>query len=192
MVAHRRRYGDPARRGDALEPRGHVHAVAKYVVAFHDDVAEIDADTEFDAPRLRHVNVAFAHLALDIGGAGHRVHDARELHQHAVAGQLDDAAPMLGDLRVDQLAAVRLEGRERGALVGPHQAAVADDVGSQDRGQATFHAALAPVQTERSLSPNLASPRYPTKGSRPATARLPGATADPASSRLHPSTFPLS
>ena len=40
----------------------------------------------------RNVGVALAHLALDFGGAGDRIHDARELHQHAVAGQLDDAA----------------------------------------------------------------------------------------------------
>ena len=90
--------------GDALEPRRHVDAVAEDVVALDDDVAEIDADAEFDAAVLRHVGVALAHPALDFGGAGDRVHDARELHQHAVAGQLDDAPLMLGDLGVDQLA----------------------------------------------------------------------------------------
>ena len=105
MVAHRAGDGDAARPGDALEPRRDVDAVAEDVVALDDDVAEIDADAELDAAVLRHVGVALAHPALDLGGAGDGVHDARELDQHAVAGELDDAALMLGDLGVDQLVA---------------------------------------------------------------------------------------
>ena len=81
-----------------------------------------------------------SHLALDVGRARDRVHDARELHQHAVAGELDDAAPVLGDLGVDQFLAMRLERRERGGLVYAHEAAVADHVRSQDSGQTAFHA----------------------------------------------------
>jgi hypothetical protein len=41
--------------------------------------------------------------------ASDRVDDAREPHQHAVAGGLDDAAVVLGDFRVDELAAQRFE-----------------------------------------------------------------------------------
>ena len=78
-------------------------------------------------------------LPLDFGGAGDRIHHARELDQHAVAGQLDDAPSMLGDLGVDEFAAVRLERRERRGLVDAHEPAVADHVGSQDSGQTAFH-----------------------------------------------------
>ena len=73
--------------------------------------------------------------ALDLGGAGDGVHDARELHQHAVAGELDDAPLVLGDLGVDQLLAMRIQRGKRGGLVGAHQAAVADHVGGQDSGE---------------------------------------------------------
>ena len=55
------------------------------------------------AARRRHVGVAPRHAALDFRRAANRVGDALELDQHAVAGRLDDAAPVLGDRRVDQL-----------------------------------------------------------------------------------------
>ena len=46
------------RRGDALQARRHVDAVAKNVFAFDDDVAKVDADAKFDAPILRHVDIS--------------------------------------------------------------------------------------------------------------------------------------
>ena len=64
-----------------------------------------------------------------------RVGDALELHQHAVAGGLDDAALALGDRGVDQLEPVGLEPRERARLVGLHEPAVADHVGRENRRQ---------------------------------------------------------
>ena len=45
----RLRDADAARLGDAFQPRGDVDAVAEDVVALDDDVADIDADAEFDA-----------------------------------------------------------------------------------------------------------------------------------------------
>ena len=45
--------------------------------------------------------------------ASDRVDDVRKPHQHAVAGGLDDAAVVLGDFRVDELAAQRFEAFER-------------------------------------------------------------------------------
>ena len=44
-----------------------------------------------------------------------------ELAERAVAHELDDAAPVLGDERLDQLPAVRLEARERAGLVALHE-----------------------------------------------------------------------
>ena len=40
--------------------------------------------------------------------AAHRIDDAGKLDKQAVAGGLDDAAVMLGDCRIDDLAPVRL------------------------------------------------------------------------------------
>ena len=54
------------------------------------------------------VGVAPRHALLDLDRALHRLGDALELDQHAVAGGLDDAALVLGDRRVDQLEPVGL------------------------------------------------------------------------------------
>ena len=83
-----------------------------------------------DASRLRS-----AHPALHLDRAQHRVDDAREFRQHAVAGVFDDPAVMLLDLRLDQLAAMRLEAFVRALLVRPHQARIADHIGGEDRGK---------------------------------------------------------
>ena len=95
----------------------------------------------------RHVGIALAHLALDFGGAGHRIHHARELDQHAVAGDLDDAALMLGDLGVDQFAPMRFSADSVPASSSAHEAAVADHIGGEDGG----HSALNGIH--RSSSP---------------------------------------
>jgi hypothetical protein len=72
---------------------------------------------------------------MHLGGAADGVNDAREFQQHPVAGRLDDAAGMLADLRVDELAAMRLEALVRAFLVHAHQARIARHIGGQDRGE---------------------------------------------------------
>jgi hypothetical protein len=59
----------------------------------------------------------------------------RRLDQDAVAGGLDDAAPVLGDLGGDHFAAMGAQPRHGAGLVLAHQAAVAGDVGGEDRRQ---------------------------------------------------------
>ena len=75
------------------------------------------------------------HAVLDLDGAGDGVHHAGEFGEHAVAGQLDDAALVLGDLGVDQLLAAGLECGERRRLVDAHEPGVADHVGGQYGGE---------------------------------------------------------
>ena len=80
--------------------------------------------------------VALGHLALHLDRAAHRIDDAGELDQQAVAGGLDDAAAMLGDLGVDQFAPKRLQRGERALLVRAHQPRVAGDIGGENGGEA--------------------------------------------------------
>ena len=56
---------------------------------------------------------------LHLDRAAHRIDDAGKLDQQAVAGGLDDAAAVLGDLGVDELGADRLQRGERAFLVRP-------------------------------------------------------------------------
>jgi hypothetical protein len=48
---------------------------------------------------------------------------------------LDDAAVVLGDFRIDELAAQRLEAFQGAFLVRFHQPRVARHIGSEDRGE---------------------------------------------------------
>jgi prevent-host-death family protein len=135
VVAHRPRNADAAGLGQCFEARGDIDAVAEDVVAVRDDIAEVDADAQPDAPLVGQIGLAVEHASLHLGGTAHRVDDAGELGEQTVSGGLDDAAPVLGDLRIDQLPAMRLEAFERAFLIGPHQARVARHIGGEDRGE---------------------------------------------------------
>jgi hypothetical protein len=66
--------------------------------------------------------------ALNGERAVHRVDDAGELYQCAVADQLDDAAVVSRNRRVEQAFSVMLQGSERAGVVGAHHAGVADHI----------------------------------------------------------------
>ena len=100
---------DAAGFGQAFETRGNVHAIAEQVVLLGDHVAEVDPDAEIDALVRRDAGVALGHGALDRQRAVEGIDHARELGQQAVAHQLDDAPPVRGDGRSDQLILVLLE-----------------------------------------------------------------------------------
>ena len=72
--------------------------------------------------------VALDHGPLDFNGAVHRVDDAAELDEAAVAGALDDAPVMHGDGGIDQVASEPPQPRKGAILVRPGKPAVADDI----------------------------------------------------------------
>ncbi|MCY1231172.1 hypothetical protein D9M72_436100 [compost metagenome] len=139
LCRHRGGHADAADIGQLLDARGDVDAVAEDVVVLEDDVAEIDADAEFDPPVLRHVAVAPLHALLDLDRAFDRIGHALELDQHSVAGGLDQPALVLGDRRIDELDAVGSEPRKRARFVGFHQPTVAGHIGRQHCGESLLH-----------------------------------------------------
>ena len=155
---------DRAGLGDAFQSRGDIDAVAHQVaVGLLDDVAEMDADAELDAALGRHAGVALDHAVLHFDRAAHRVDDAAELDEAAVAGALDDAPVMRGDGGIDQIAAQRPQPRQRAILVRAREPAVADDVGDQDRrnlpgfGHGAPHASCRIPQEKASAVPEEAN-----------------------------------
>ena len=123
---------DRARRGDPLEPGGDIDAIAHQIaVGLLHDIAEMDADTKFNALLLREARIAINHAVLDFDGAAHGVDDAAELDERAVAGQLNGAAAMQSDGGIDEVAAQSPEPRKRPVLIGPGEPAVADHVCDQ-------------------------------------------------------------
>jgi hypothetical protein len=85
---------------------------------------------------------------LDRRGAFDRVDHTWELDQPTIAGELDDAAVVLGDLRLDKILAQRFQTCLRALLVGRHEPAITDGVRSQDRGQPALHQSR-PIQNRR-------------------------------------------
>jgi len=76
---------------------------------------------------------------LNLDRARDGVDDARELDQRPVAHELDDAAVMPVDRRLDEIVTKRLEPGERARLVHAHQAAVSHHVGGEDGNQLPVH-----------------------------------------------------
>src|SRR5262249_50317898 len=81
---------DSAWRRKSFEPRCEIDAVPVDVVGRDDHVAEVDADTIFDAAALRQPGVACEDGPLHFDAEPHRIDDARELDQSTIPGALDD------------------------------------------------------------------------------------------------------
>ena len=138
---------DRAGLSDAFQPRGDIDAVAHQIaVALLDDVAEMNADAEFDAPVLAARRRCARPWPFCTSIAQRTASTTlRNSMIDAVAGALDDAAVMRGDGGIDQVAAEAAKAREGSVLVGAGKPAVADDVGHQDRREFPGFAHRAPL-----------------------------------------------
>jgi hypothetical protein len=104
LVAHDPADGDPAGLGQRFEASRNIDAVAVDIASVLYDVAEIDPHPKFDAAIGRHIDVSLGHLALHFNRTTHRVDHAAKLDQQAVPGGFYDAAVMLLDLGIGELA----------------------------------------------------------------------------------------
>ena len=95
----------------------------------------MDTNAKVDATIFWQPRVALDHAVLDLDGAAHRVDDAAEFDDRAVAGALDQAAVVDGDRRINEVAAQSAQPRQRAVLVRAGQSAETDDVGGQNRGK---------------------------------------------------------
>src|SRR6516162_218243 len=89
---------------DPFEARRDVHAIAVDILTVDNDIAEMEANAELHPFSSR----TQCCLTLNLCCAQSRFNDAAELDQDAVAHQLDDAAVMLGNRRLDQFRTLRL------------------------------------------------------------------------------------
>src|SRR6266446_9006774 len=90
------------------KPGCDIHTVTEDVRILDDDIALVNTDTELDAAGRRHIGVTLGHAALPFGRTTQPVDDARKFDQQAITGSLHDAAPVFGDLRVDNVRPDRL------------------------------------------------------------------------------------
>src|SRR5919199_1830817 len=99
LVTHDATDVDVAGLRNLFQARRNIDAVAEDVVLLGDHITEIDADPKRNAPLVWDISLALRHPALDLYSAAYGIHNAREFHEHAVARILDNAAPVLPDLR---------------------------------------------------------------------------------------------
>ena len=142
LVAHRAADVDPAGFGQRFHPRGDGDTVAVDQIAVRDHIAHVDREAKLDAPVGRRIGAPLRHCPLDRDRAAHGIDDAVELDQQAVAHRAHDAAPVLGDLRVDEIVADRSERRQGALLVDPHQPGIADDIGAQNDGKPMLYSGI--------------------------------------------------
>jgi hypothetical protein len=119
---------DAARLRDPLKTRGDIDSIAEDIVVVDDDVADVNADAEFDPEFLQYIGVLPGHATLNFDGASRCINGTGKLDQHAVASCLDDASAMFGDCGIDERLSERLELRKRAFLIAAHQTAIAGDI----------------------------------------------------------------
>jgi len=117
-------------------------------------VALMDADAPLDAVFRNRRRVALDHVRLHFAGATQRIDGAGEFDQHTVAGGLDDPPVMGGDLGIDQLAADRLEPRQRPLLIRADQPRISRHISGKDRGKTAglAHSSGKPARRRPRLS----------------------------------------
>src|SRR5216684_3260447 len=128
---------DAAGFGETLQTRRHVDPVAVDLFALDHHVAEVDPDTKLHPLVRRQVRTLGPERGLDYGGALHRVHHAGELCYDAVPCGINEAPAVMLDKAVDQLA-VGSKGAQRRLFALPHEAAIAEDIGTEYGGELTF------------------------------------------------------
>jgi hypothetical protein len=120
MFAYRSADADLSRLSQRFEPCRNIYAVTKNVTLVNDNITDINADTECDAPALGQICIAVHHPLLHHGGTSYSVDDRGKLDKNTVAGRLDNATLVLSDERINQFATMRLQRGERTFLVSAH------------------------------------------------------------------------
>jgi hypothetical protein len=125
---------DRARRGDTLQSRRDIYAIAHQVaVALFDDITKMNTDPELELAIGWQAGVPLDHAVLHLDGAAHGVDHAAELNEASVAGPLHHAPVMHGDCRIDQIASKRPQPRQCAILVPARKPAVSDHIGRKYR-----------------------------------------------------------
>jgi hypothetical protein len=93
---------------DPFKSSRDVNAIAEDVVLVENDVADMNADAEFDPEVLSHIRAVHSDAALDFNRAARRIDRTGKLDQHSVARSLDNATTMRGDCGVNERFSNRL------------------------------------------------------------------------------------
>ena len=156
MIAHAPRNADLPAPDEPLEPGRDIDAVAKDIALLGHHIADIDADPEAHPSPFGFAIIRACKRLLDLDRTVNRVEHADEFGEHAIAGGVRDPPSMLPDQIVDYRTTGR-QCRHRRLFVAMHQAAVALDIGGEDRhkpslDRRSLHPRKAPILREPAVS----------------------------------------
>jgi hypothetical protein len=139
-------YANAARLLDTFQSRGDIDAVAENITLLDDDIANVNADTDFNALFGRDVLITLRHSALRLDRTAGGIHGTAEFDQYSVASTLDDAAVVLGDRRLKEFPAVSVEPSEYPFLVRAHKPTVAGNIRRKNGSEPPLHALFGHVE----------------------------------------------
>src|SRR5262245_7719457 len=105
------------------------------IVALDYQVSQMQTNAEDDLLGLRLLSIEVGYGLLNLNRRRQCINCACEFNQRAIAHKLDQPAAKSRKCRLYAFLTVLPQSRQCAALVAPHQAGVADNVGSQDRRQ---------------------------------------------------------
>jgi len=91
---------DTAGFGNAFEPGGDIHTVAKDVVSLDQHIADVDADAPFHAAIGSGLGIPLVHQPLQRQGAFDGADHRTKLDQQAITGGFHDPPAVLRDQRI--------------------------------------------------------------------------------------------
>jgi hypothetical protein len=130
--------GDAARFSCRLDPGRNIDTVTQQITALHNDIAQIDADTELQPFLCRQVLVSRVQRGLDLRGTAHGLDRTRELSQQRIPGRVENTPAVHLDQGFENFT-MAAKHPDCTFLGASHQPAVAGDVGVHDGGDAPLN-----------------------------------------------------
>ena len=107
----------------------HADCKAIGVVSFHEHIAKIDSDAEFEALVFGQFSIERSKSPLGFYGAADRIHYTGEFGQNTVSSGADNPAPVLLDESGNDFP-IGLQSVDGSFLILAHQAAISLDIGT--------------------------------------------------------------
>ena len=136
-VAHRLGHDDLVGRGQLMNPRSDVDAVAEQAVLLDDHVLDADADAHPDRHRGAVLGPSLLEPSLQVDRPANGINsELANSTSTASPATLDQTTAEIGQVRLDDAALDQLPGRAGRQRIGLDQLGPAGNIGEGDRGQA--------------------------------------------------------
>src|SRR6516162_10229768 len=114
-----------------FQSRCYVHSIAVEIISLDDHIAEMQTDTKYNPLCFGPFRVHFVHGLLELNRCRQRVACAGKFCERPITHQLDQPAPVSRKRWFEAAPSMLTQSRQRSALVAPHQAGVANDIGCE-------------------------------------------------------------